>query len=119
MLAGLHNARCQPNPFNAGTCHATNLLQAMERHNILVADYGPGARFTLQLDERSARWGKVTQSPLLETEIFCVASMIGHVRTFTGPRWLPTDVEVGVAAPEDLSRQSTLSSAAAPDQHLD
>lgn len=104
VMAGFHNARCLPNPFRAGICHAANLLDAIERHNNVVADYGPGAHFRLRLDERSARWSKVSQSPMPETEIFCVASMVGHVRLYTDPRWLPDAVEVGVAAPEDLSR---------------
>ena len=104
-VAGLHNARCQPNPFSESASDAENLLDAINRHNNVVADYGPGARFTLQLEGPSAQWSKVTRSPLPETEIFCVASLVGHVRTFIDPRWLPAAVEVGVAAPEDLARQ--------------
>ena len=104
MEAGFHNARCQPNPFREGAGDAASLLEAIERHNEQAASYGPGARFTLRLDNQHARWSKTTRSPIAETEIFCVASLIGHVRTFAHPRWLPDAIEVGMAAPEDLAR---------------
>jgi AraC-like DNA-binding protein len=104
-MAGFHNARCQPNPFREGASHASSLLDAIERHNGLTASYGPGSRFAVQLGEQQARWSKTSRSPLAETEIFCVASLVGHVRAFTHARWLPELIEVGVAAPEHLSRQ--------------
>ena len=107
--AGFHHARCEPNPFREDAGRATNLMDAIERHNEQAAGYGPGARFALHLDERRASWSKTTRSPMAETEIFCVASLIGHVRTFTHARWLPDAIEVGVVDPQCLIRQPQLS----------
>ncbi|MEM8769340.1 MAG: helix-turn-helix domain-containing protein [Pseudomonadota bacterium] len=107
-IAGLHNADHQPNPFREGTHHAVNLLDAIHRHNALVPRYGPGARFAVRINGHEVCWRKATRSPMAETEIFCVANLIGHVRAFTHPRWLPTSVAVAVATPEALSNQPAL-----------
>ncbi len=107
-IAGLHNAGRQPNPFREGTTHAVNLLDAIHRHNALVPRYGPGSRFKVRISGNEVCWLKATRSPLAETEIFCVASLIGHVRGYTDARWLPTSVAVGVASPEALKYQQEL-----------
>ena len=104
-VAGFHNARCEANPFSEGATQAKNLLEAIERHNNLVAAYGPGARFTLDTGATTAKWSKVTRSPLPDTEIFAVASLIGHIRSFFQQRWQPECVELAVAAPDDLTLQ--------------
>jgi AraC-like DNA-binding protein len=101
--AGLHHARRQPNPFRDGANYAVNLLDAIQRHNDRVTQYSPGVRFAVQVDQRLVRWSKTTGSPLAETEIFCVANLVGHIRTFTHSDWSPTSVEVGVASPEVLT----------------
>lgn len=100
MRAGLHHAAHLPNPFAEGSRGAVTVLDAIRRHNARVPHYSPENRFDVKLEEGSARWRKRGKSPLAETEIFCVANLIGHVRTSVGDTWRPDEVAVSVAEPE-------------------
>ena len=51
----------------------------------------------------SGEWKKAGTSPLAATEIFCLANMIGHIRSVLHPDWLPSNAKVSVAAPSVLS----------------
>jgi AraC-like DNA-binding protein len=48
-------------------------------------------------------WCKLGRSPSAETEIFCVANLIGHVRSMLGGGWRPLRVQVSVAEPKVLT----------------
>ena len=100
--AASYNAASQINPFSVGAAASVSLLDAIHRHNQKVLLYSPENRFSFDSGELRGRWIKSGRSPLAETEIFCVANLIGHVRTLLGPLWLPDAVQVSVVCPTVL-----------------
>jgi len=108
MVAGLHHARARSNPFSVDLHTACTLGDAIRMHNKNVAHFSPGNRFGLSRQADQIRWFKKGRSPQAESEIFCVATLIGHVRLVMGERWLPSSVDVSKAAPETLRAQPLL-----------
>ena len=103
MEAGLYHAAHVPNPFSENSPGSVTLLDAIHRHNAQVPHHSPENLFDVKVEADSAHWRKRGRSPMVETEIFCVANLIGHVRTALGRTWCPDTVDVSVAAPELLS----------------
>jgi AraC-like DNA-binding protein len=97
--AGLHNAARQSNPFSDGARQAVSLADAIHEHNNRVSDYSPENRFDLNMGAEGGLWRKLGRSPNAETETFCVANLIGHVRSLLGDRWRPLTVGVSVVEP--------------------
>lgn len=112
LAAGFHHATHEPNPFRAGLVGSVTVAEAVRRHNELVPEYSPWNQFALDDGRTEVRWHKLGRSPLAETEVFCVANMIGHIRTILGHGWLPRRIEVSVAP---LSMFKTLG---LPDERL-
>lgn len=100
--AGFYNARQQQNPFSDRVGRSVSLADAIRQHNRHVEAYSPENRFNLLLEERHGIWRKKGISPSAETEIFCAANLIGHVRSLVGGQWLPERIEVSVADPAVL-----------------
>ena len=97
--AGFHNAAWQSNPFQHNVYRSITLLDAIRRHNENVAHYSSDNKFVLELKRPNAQWRKLGLSPSAETELCCVASLVGHIRTFLGKDWLPGKMEVSVVSP--------------------
>lgn len=108
MAAGLHHAQARSNPFSVDLHTVPTLADAIRMHNENVARFSPGNRFGLSRQADQIRWFKKGRSPQAESEIFCVATLIGHVRLVMGERWLPSSVDVSKAAPETLRAQPLL-----------
>lgn len=102
--AGLFNATHQANPFSDSLRVSVTLLDAIERHNAAVTSYSPENAFRLVLTEDSGLWRKLGVSPIGETEIFCAANLIGHVRSVLGIRWQPEAIWVSKTSPGILER---------------
>jgi AraC-like DNA-binding protein len=109
IAAGLYNAAHQPNPFSDTVKKSGNLGEAIERHNANVIAYSPDNRFDLKITDTIGRWRKLGRSPTPETETFCVANLIGHVRTVVGKEWRPQRIGVAVANPTLLRKLALLS----------
>lgn len=103
VAAGLFNAAFQPNPFSDTAWKSVTLLEAIRRHNANVTRYSPENRFRFSVAKGEGHWEKQDRSPLAETEIFCVANLIGHVRMSLGDGWSPPSVDVSVAEPSTLA----------------
>jgi AraC-like DNA-binding protein len=102
--AGLFNAAQQANPFRDSVGVSITLLDAIERHNASVAGYSPENVFDFTLADDSGQWRKLGISPIEEGEIFCVANLIGHVRSVLGLRWQPEAVGVSRTSNSVLER---------------
>ena len=107
-VAGLYNATHQSNPFADSLTRRRDLAGTIGCHNANVARYSPENRFDLKLGGDQAHWRKLGRSPTPETEIFCVANLVGHVRSIAGKTWRPDSVRVAVADPEVLRAQPLL-----------
>ncbi len=101
--AGLHNAANQANPFSDTAWKAVSLLEAIRFHDANVTRYSPENRFCISVGNALGRWEKKDRSPLAETEIFCVANLVGHVRSVLGEDWSPAGIAVSVADPATLA----------------
>ena len=102
MIAGLHHAQAHRNPFSVALHMAVTLGDAIRMHNENVGHFSPGNRFDLARQATGVRWFKKGRSPQAESEIFCVANLIGHVGSVIGERWRPSSVEVSTAEPGTL-----------------
>jgi AraC-like DNA-binding protein len=106
--AGLYNAAHQSNPFSDTVRSCRNLADAIHQHNANIAAYSPDNRFDINVLGARGYWRKLGRSPTAETETFCVANLIGHVRTVVGDAWFPEHIEVAVADPGTLQTLSLL-----------
>ena len=94
--AGLYHAMHKYNPFSAVLPESRTLLDAVMNHNLYARQFSPRNSFGIDVHEVTGRWYK-NRSPFAETEVFCIANMIGHMRAILGSEWAPPLVEVSLA----------------------